>query len=139
MNAGLGELSKMRIKSNILILLIVILMLVACQSKKKVLVFIGEGENWTAEVTVRQTDGYEKNEIQLKYKGNDKEEIETFDYYVESSNAGAFGTNAASLNAKGVYQNKGLGSTSPSTREEDEFILKVEWNDKSERFLLRSK
>lgn len=118
--------------------LLLVLLLSGCQTKK--LVFVGEDEDWKAKVTVYQTVEYEKHEIQLNYKGNDIQKNEMFSYYVKTSDSGVdFGADNVSLNDNGVYQNTILGSNSPSTSVNDELELKVDWNDKSERFILRIK
>ncbi len=105
------------------------------------LAFVGESENWLAEVTVHQTNGEETYEIQLTNKGNNIEEIDIFRYYVKSKNIGVvdFGANDATLNQEGVYHNKSLSVNSPSTNAKDQLLIKVEWNDTSESFDLRYK
>ncbi|MDR7076795.1 hypothetical protein J2Y03_001818 [Neobacillus niacini] len=116
-------------------------LLSACQTNKNDLAFVGESENWLAEVTVHQTNGEETYQIQLNNKGNNIEEIDTFRFYVESKNIGVvdFGANDATLNREGVYHNKSLSVNSPSTNAEDELVIKVEWDDTSESFDLRYK
>ncbi len=92
-------------------------LLSACQTNKNDLVFVGESENWLAEVTVHQTNGEETYQIQLNNKGNNIGEIDTFRYYVESKNIGVvdFGANDATLDQEGGYHNKSLRVNSPST------------------------
>lgn len=116
-------------------------LLSACQTNKNDLAFVGESENWLAEVTVHQTNGEETYQIQLNNKGNNIEEIDTFRFYVESKNIGVvdFGANDATLNQEGLYHNKSLSVNSPSTNAEDELVIKVEWDDTSESFDLRYK
>ena len=122
----------------LLFVFLMILLLSACQLKE--ILFVGEGENWTAEVTVNQTKGDETYQIQLNYKGNNVAEIETFSYYVDTIKNGIveFGTNEAALDGKGVYHNRAYSSNSPSTRKDAQLVIKVEWNDKSETFNLKS-
>ena len=102
------------------------------------MIFVGESENWSAEVTVAQTDGDEQYEIAINYKGNNLESVKTFDYFVETSTNGAlnFGASNVSLNEKGKYQNKSLSSNSPSTKQEEKLVLHVEWNGITESFIL---
>ena len=109
-------------------------------SQTQELKFVGESENWSAEVTVTQTDGDEEYEIQINYKGNDIESVKTFNYFVETSTNGGlnFGANNVSLNDKGKYQNKNLGSNSPSTKQEEKLVLIVEWNGITESFVLEN-
>ncbi|WP_156424445.1 hypothetical protein [Bacillus sp. FJAT-27445] len=44
-----------------------------CQTNENALTFVGESENWLAEVTVHQTNGEETYQIQLDKKGNNIE------------------------------------------------------------------
>lgn len=128
-------------KKLFVLIIFFVFLLSACQTNKNDLAFVGESENWLAEVTVHQTNGEETYEIQLNNKGNNIVEIDTFRYYVESKNIGVvdFGANDATLNQEGVYHNKSLSVNSPSTNAEDELLIKVEWNDTSESFDLRYK
>ena len=113
-----------------------IVLLSACQTSD--LIFVGESENWSAAVTVAQTDGDEQYEIEIIYKGNDIENVKTFDYFVATSTNGVlnFGASNVSLDDKGKYQNKSLSSNSPSTKQEEKLVLKVEWNGITESFVL---
>ena len=113
-----------------------IILLSTCQNQD--LKFVGESENWSAEVTVTQTDGDEQYKIQISYKGNELESIKTFDYFVETTTNGVlnFGANNVSLNENGMYHNKSLSSNSPSTKQEEKLVLKVEWNGLTESFVL---
>ncbi|MEH7526190.1 hypothetical protein V7149_23420 [Bacillus sp. JJ1503] len=128
-------------KKLFVLIIFLVSLLSACQTNKNDLTFVGEGENWLAEVTVHQTNEEETYQIQLNNKGNNLEGIDTFRYYVESKNNGVldFGANDATLNKEGVYYNKSLSVNSPSTSAEDELVIKVEWNDTGESFDLRSK
>ena len=60
--------------------------------------------------------------------------------FVETSTNGVlnFGANNVSLNEKGKYQNKSLSSNSPSTKQEEELVLKIEWNGMTESFVLEN-
>lgn len=119
----------------------VILLLFACQANENDLMFVGEGENWSSEVIVNQTDGDETYKIQINYKGHSIQDIETFSYYVEAKNNGVldFSENNASLNKEGIYQKDLPISNSPSTSVKDELVIKVEWNGNSEDFSLINK
>ena len=118
-----------------------ILLLFACQSNDNNFAFNGENEIWSAKVTVNQSEGEENYQLQLNYKGNDIEEIDTFYYEVESKNNGNidFAAQDATLNNDGVYFDKLLGSNSPTTSKDDELVLKVQWNDSSDSFTLINK
>jgi len=116
----------------------IIVLLSACQTHE--LIFVGESENWAAEVTVTQNRGDEQYEIQINYNGNEIENVNTFDYFVETSTNGVlnYGANNVSLDEKGKYQHNSLSSNSPSTKQEEELVLKVEWNGISETFILEN-
>ncbi|MFS0688709.1 hypothetical protein AB1K89_05635 [Sporosarcina sp. 179-K 8C2 HS] len=124
-----------------LFILLIFFLLSACQMNKSDLTFVGESENWLAEVTVLQTKGEETYQIQLTNKGINVEEIDAIHYYVESKNNGVinFGENDVTLNQEGKYDNKSLSSNFPSTTSNDELVIKIDWNDTSESFDLRSK
>lgn len=119
-------------------LFLVILLLFACQPNDNDFTFDGESENWSAKVTVNQSEGEEKYQLQLNYKGDNIEEIDTFHYQVKSRNNGSinFGAENATLNEEGDYFNKSLASNSPTTNAEDELVITVEWNDVSDSFNL---
>ena len=103
-----------------------ILLLSACQSQE--LTFIGESEQWSAQVVVSQTDAGETYTTEMSYKGDDMKAIETFSYYVESGHNGVldYGVNEVSLNEKGIYKGEMLSSNSPSTTSDDELTLEVQ-------------
>lgn len=128
-------------KISIPILFFVFILLFAYQGNENDLMFVGEGENWFSEVTVKQTDGDENYQIQINYKGNSIQEIDNFNYYVEAKNKGVidFGGNSASLNKEGIYQSDLLVSNSPSTSVKDELVIDIEWNGNSESFNLINK
>lgn len=114
-----------------------ILLLSACQGQE--MIFIGEGEQWSAKVTVSQANGDETYTIEISYKGDDVKAAESFSYYVESSHNGVleYRVDEASLNEKGIYKGEMLSSNSASTTSEDELVLEVKWNGESETFNLR--
>ncbi|WP_203249083.1 hypothetical protein [Sporosarcina beigongshangi] len=120
------------------LLLVVVVLVSACQSKE--LLFVGEGERWSAKVTVGQTDGDETYTIQLSYKGDDVKTVETMSYAIKSSHDGVleYEANEVLLNERGVYKGQMLSSNSPSTTSADELLLEVEWNGESEIFILRN-
>lgn len=115
-----------------------ILLVTACQSKE--LVFIGEGEQWLAKVTVNQTDGDETYTIEISYRGEGVKAIETFSYDIESIHNGLleYGVHEALLNEQGIYKGQMLSSNSSSTTSEEEFVLEVEWKGESEIFILKN-
>ncbi|CAM3314036.1 hypothetical protein FITA111629_15545 [Filibacter tadaridae] len=128
-------------KRSFVLIVFLVSLLSACNTNNNDLTFVGEGENWSAEVTVHQTNGEETYQFQLNNKGNNLREIDTFRYFVESKNNEVINhsVNDATLNQEGIHYYKSLSSNSPSTSAEDELVIKVEWNDTSESFDLRSK
>jgi len=128
-------------KISLTIILGAILLLFACQASNNNFVFNGENETWSAKVTVNQSEGNENYQIQLNYKGNNIEEIDTFHYEVKSKNDGNidFAAHDATLNKDGIYFDKLLISNSPTTSKDDELVLKIHWNDNSDSFTLINK
>ncbi|MEH7226787.1 hypothetical protein V7112_23595 [Bacillus sp. JJ1566] len=121
-------------------LFLVILSLFACQANDNGLTFMGEGNDWSAELSVNQNDGKETYEIKLIYKGDNIEEIETFRYNIKSRNGVVdYNDKNVELNEEGIYKNNLLSENSDSTSSEDEIVIEMEWNDKGESFNLRSK
>ncbi|WP_456279007.1 hypothetical protein [Bacillus sp. AK128] len=118
---------------------LVILLLFACETNDNELTFIGKGNNWSAELTVNQDEGKETYKIQLNYKGDNVEEIETFHYNIKSQNGAVdYKQNNAELNKEGIFKNNLLSENSPSTSAEEDLVIEIEWNDKSESFNLRN-
>ena len=128
-------------KRSLTIIFGAILLLFACQSNDNSFTFSGKNETWSAKVTVNQSGGEENYQLQLNYKGNNLEEIDTFYYKVESKNNGNidFAAHNATLNKDGIYFNKLLGSNSPTTSKDDELVIKLQWNDSSDSFTLINK
>lgn len=125
-------------KISLPILLFVIILLVAYQANENDLLFVGEGENWSAKLIATQINGEENYQIQLHYKGNNIQEIDNFTYYIDTKNNGIinFEVENASLSQEGIYQNNFLISNSPSTSTKDELEIKVEWSGNHESFNL---
>ena len=120
--------------------LIGILLLSACQVDEEALIFIGSSDNWSAEVIVKKIDGSEKNEIVLKYTGNNLESISYFNYSVKNNrNNLNFGANEVSLNKEGIYTNTVLGSNSASTKTDDYLNITIDWDNQTENFVLKKK
>lgn len=114
--------------------------LAACQADENDLVFNGTSENWSAQLTISVINGSENNDLELTYKGNDLDSIESFNYYVENTDRGTnFGGNNVSLNKSGVYINNDMSSNSPTTTNKDTFMISVNWNVNSENIILEKK
>lgn len=121
----------------LLVLSFSLLFLASCQADENDLVFNGTSENWSAQLTISVVNGSEKNDLELKYKGSDLGKMETFNYYVENTDRGTnFGTTNASLNKSGIYTNDDLSSNSPSTTNEDTYIISIDWNGNSEEIFI---
>ncbi len=117
------------------------MLLSSCQANEGDLVFIGEGEYWSSNVTVYQSNEDETYQIEVNYKESNLQDIKNFNYYVKTKNNGVidFEGNDASLNKKGKYQKKLPISNSLATSEKDELVITVEWNGGSEDILLTNK
>lgn len=121
----------------LLVLSFSLLFLAACQADENNLVFNGTSENWSAQLTISVVNGSEKNDLELKYKGSDLGTIETFNYYVENTDRGTnFGTTNVSLDKSGIYTNDDFSSNSPSTTNEDTYIISIDWNGNSEEIFI---
>ncbi|WP_419962329.1 hypothetical protein [Psychrobacillus sp. BM2] len=117
--------------------LLLLLLLAACKADENDLVFNGTSENWSAQLTISVINGAENNDLELKYMGNDVGTIETFNYYLENTDRGTtFEGNNVSLNKSGIYTNEDMSSNSPSTTNEDTYIISVDWNGNSENMVL---
>lgn len=117
------------------------MLLSACQANEDDLVFLGEGEYWSSNVTVYQGNGDETYQIEINYKESNLQDIKNFNYYVKTKNNNVidFEENDASLNKQGNYQKKLPISNNPATSEKDEFVITVDWNGSSEDFMLTNK
>ncbi|WP_336045898.1 hypothetical protein [Solibacillus ferritrahens] len=117
------------------------MLLSACQANEEDLVFVGEGEYWSSNVTVYQSNGDETYQIEINYKESNLQDIKNFNYYVKGKNNNVidFEEDDASLNKQGNYQKKLPISNSPATSEKDELLITVEWNGSSEDFTLTNK
>lgn len=117
--------------------LLLLLLLAACKADENDFVFNGTCENWSAQLTISVINGAENNDLELKYMGNDVGTIETFNYYLENTDRGTtFEGNNVSLNKSGIYTNEDMSSNSPSTTNEDTYIISVDWNGNSENMVL---
>lgn len=121
----------------LLVFPLLLLFLAACQADENDLVFNGISENWSAQLTITVINGSENNDLELSYKGNDLGSIESFNYYVENTDRGTnFGGNNVSLNKSGIYTNDDMSSNSPTTTNEDTYIISVDWNGNSEEIVI---
>lgn len=127
------------IKKVLIASLFFVMLLSACQANEDDLVFVGEGEYWSSNVTVYQGNGNETYQIEINYKESNLQDIKNFNYYVKNNNVIDFEENNASLNKQGEYQKKLPISNSPATNEKDEFLITVEWNGSSEDITLTNK
>jgi hypothetical protein len=114
--------------------LLLLVLITACSSKT--FTYSGETENWSANLKVTQTsDGYEKEEFILQYKGNDVNSVGELTYNVES--AGSFGKSAVSLNENGTLRDSiESNPTNAQVTEYTEVEVTVEWNNNSEIIIL---
>ncbi|MFJ7825753.1 hypothetical protein [Psychrobacillus sp. NPDC096623] len=121
----------------LLILPLLLVFLAACQEKENNLIFNGTSENWSVQLTVSVINGSEKNELELKYRGNDLGSVESVNYYLENTIRGTnFEENNVSLNKNGIYTNEDLSSNSPITISKNTFIISIDWNGNREDIVL---
>lgn len=99
--------------------LALLLLVLLVDVKKNELKYIGEETNWSAEITLLQTQGKEEVSIVLKYLGTeDLSSIGQFNYDVEGPKSGFSGT--AQLNKVGVYVGSGGGLNKGTTSSDSE-------------------
>ncbi|MGY6212286.1 hypothetical protein ACXEO8_20140 [Cytobacillus firmus] len=119
---------------------IVVLLLLSACSNSKTLSFSGETDNWSADLTVTQTnDDYEKQEFKLNYKGKDVNSVGDITYKVDT-NAGSFGKSGVKLDENGILiGTEEANPTNAKVIEESEVEVTVEWNDNTETITLAIK
>jgi hypothetical protein len=117
------------------LLVVLLLLLSACSSKT--FTFSGESKNWQAILKVTQNDdGYEEQQFELHYKGNDIKAVGEITYDVDT-NAGGFGISGATLDKNGLTKNTAeANSTNAKIIEESEVEVTVKWNDNTELITL---
>lgn len=133
-----GEIS---IKKILITPIFLVILLFSCKANEDDLFFIGESEHWSSNVTVYQSNGDETYQIEINYKEFSVQEIDNFNYYVETKNNKAidFEENNASLNKQGKYQKILPISNSPTMSTKDKFLITIEWNGNSEDFTITNK
>ncbi len=120
------------------LLVVLLLLLSACSSKT--FTFIGETENWSAELKVTQTSNdYETQEFKLQFKGEDVNSVGEITYDIDT-NSGGFGYSDVKLNKNGFLT--GRDEANPNNAKvigNSEVKVSVEWNGKTETILLNKK
>ncbi|MBX0356861.1 hypothetical protein [Halobacillus sp. Nhm2S1] len=118
----------------LVVLLISLLLLASCSTQT--LNYSGETENWSADLKVNQTsDDYQSQELVLKYKGDDVNEVGPIDYNVDS--LGSFGRGGVTLKENGTIVDSATSNpTNAKVSEHTEVEVTVEWNEKTETFKL---
>ncbi|RDY69107.1 hypothetical protein DXT76_16765 [Halobacillus trueperi] len=116
------------------VLLSLLLLLAACSTQT--FNFSGESENWSADLKVNQTsDDYETQELVLKYKGDDVNDVGPVAYNVDSK--GSFGRSGVTLKENGTITDSDTANpTNAKVSEHTEVEVTVEWNDNAETFKL---
>jgi hypothetical protein len=111
----------------------VLLLLAACGAKD--FTFSGESEHWKADVNVNQSSDFERQELVLRFKGEDVESVGEIAYTVDSR--GGFGRTGATLEENGTLKDSSeAGPNNAKVSEDTEFVVTVEWNDTKETFTL---
>ncbi|MRH41475.1 hypothetical protein GH741_02160 [Aquibacillus halophilus] len=116
-------------------LLLVIFLLTGCQLSET-LSFVGESQSWSAQVILHQASGKESEDVVLKYKGDNLEDVGIFKYYIDGPQWGT-GLDGVELNEAGVFKEVGASINEKKTPENAELAIKIEWNNKSETILLK--
>lgn len=114
-----------------------VLLLVACRSET--LLFIGESENWSAELKATQTGDTQRQRFQLRYTGENLEQISNIDYDVEVGASGRLGGSGDLLNASGVFlrsPDRCTNDVCTFIDEESEVKVTVKWAGTEENFVL---
>ena len=111
-----------------------LLLLAACSTQT--FNFSGETENWSADLKVNQTsDDYETQELILKYKGDDVNDVGPIAYNVDS--VGSFGRGGVELKENStIIDSNTANPTNAKVSEHTEVEVTVEWNDNTETLKL---
>lgn len=99
------------------------------------LTFLGDGDNWSADLLVVHRDEQETTEFKLTYEGDNVKSVESVNYDVQES--GSFDHNGARLNEEGYIKDSGSCSGCAFIKEDTEVVVTVEWNDQTETFQLK--
>jgi hypothetical protein len=122
-------------KVNLNLLVLLTILLYGCQSNT--LSFIGEGEDWSAEVIVQHYSGKESEDIIIHYQGEDIDSVDSFNYLIEAPSWGT-GQGSAVLNKAGVFKDEGVSLNERRTSSDAELTITIEWNGKTETFILKN-
>lgn len=120
------------------LLVVLLLLLTACSSKS--FTFIGETENWSAELKVTQTSNdYETQDFKLQFKGEDINSVGEIAFNIDT-NSGGFGYRDVKLNKNGFLTGRNEANlTNAKVIENSEVKVTVVWNGKTETILLSKK
>ncbi|WP_223701725.1 hypothetical protein [Sutcliffiella deserti] len=117
-------------------LFITVLLLSACSSKD--FTFSGESDYWQADLRVHHSSDFEKQELILRYKGEDVDSVGEITYTVNSK--GSFGGTRDKLQENGSLRDyKEADPTNAKISEDTEVEVTVEWNGNTETFKLTKK
>lgn len=120
------------------LLVVLLLLLTACSSKS--FTFIGETENWSAELKVTQTSNdYETQDFKLQFKGEDINSVGEIAFNIDT-NSGGFGYRDVKLNKNGFLTGRNeVNPTNAKVNGNSEVKVTVVWNGKTETILLNKK
>jgi hypothetical protein len=108
----------------------------ACQSDT--LIFIGEGEYWSAEVLIHQASGRESEEVMIRYKGDDLNSVGRFNYLIEAPSGGT-GRGNVELNKTGIFKYEDSNLTERKTRSDAQLTITIEWKENKETIHLENR
>lgn len=113
-------------------------------------IFRGEGQFWEAQVIYRSTlqfykdskgvlhpDSWETENAMARYKGGDFKDVGSISYQLTRPYGSSSGT-GSSLNAKRIFKLGGLSGNGAQIRADDLYTLTIEWNGRSETFVLKA-
>ncbi|MFE8065371.1 hypothetical protein ACQKGA_29295 [Priestia megaterium] len=122
--------------------LLLFISLVGCQSKAEdPLEFSGENQNWSANITLYPVkDSEETVQINLNYLGDKIESVGDFGINFDTAtNKNGIAIRDIRLDKKGKFKEKIKVDTSKDVNESEHLVLTVEWNNKSEDIVLKTK
>lgn len=115
-------------------MLVFMFVLSACGVEYKT--YKGEGEHWSAEMEFMTTSNYESSDITLIYNGENPKSVGKFEYDFDYV-IGKSGGSGAELNDGGVFQTSGGASNGASIMEHHEIKVTINWNERTETFILK--
>lgn len=113
------------------------LVLVSCENNSG-LTFKGEGVNWSGElITKYDFWGKEHQSIRITYSGENPEQLDALNFFVESPDFLGWGLVERELDKNGIYYNDDVNRLDTKTPSSSKIILSIE-SEASETITLSS-